>query len=455
MSGWHLRRSVPVRRFVDTIQPMAGKAAQKRSRLLRRHRDFRLLFAGSTIGKFGDSIAAIAMPLVAVSTLHATAFEVGLLEAAAWLAWLVIGLPVGAWVDRWRRRPIMVIASAASFLIFITVPLAAWLHLLSIGLLLVVSLLAGCASVFFQTSYFPYLPTILRPIDRSTGNSLLEGSSAAASIVGQGAGGFVAQLVGAVNGMLADAITFLVSIVCIVGIHQREHQLERPDEPTTIVADIREGMALIFGNEWLRPMTIFGTAANFAIVGYEAIQVVFLVRTVGLSPGSIGALIALSSVGGIVGAFVAGKVSERIGSARAQLAFVGEMALVLLMPLAFGGPGMLLFLVGGFGVSMGVAGSNVIFAVFGQNYVPERLLGRLNACGSFLSYGATPLGSLVGGALANALGPRAGMAMMTVLVPLSGLFLLLSPVRTVRNLPTPPEPDVAPEAASPDTDERP
>ncbi len=427
---------------------MADNSAQTGGWLLHRHRDFRLLFVGSTIGKLGDSIAAIAMPLVAVSTLHATAFEVGLLEAAAWLAWLVIGLPVGAWVDRWRRRPIMVIASAASFLIFVSVPIAAWLHLLSIGLLLVVALLSGCASVFFQTSYFPYLPTILRPADRPSGNSLLEGGSAAAGILGQGAGGLIAQLAGAVNGMLADAITFLVSIACVLGIRQPEQPPERPGEPTTIVAEIRGGMAFIFGDEWLRPMMLFGIVANFAIVGYEAIQVVFLVRTVGLSSGSVGALVALSSIGGIVGAFVAGTVSKRLGSARAQLAFVAGTVVVLLTPLTFGGPGVLLFLVGGFSVSMGVAGSNVVVAVFGQSYVPQHMLGRLNACGSFLGYGAIPLGALAGGALANVLGPRGGMLVMTVLVPLSGLFLLLSPVRTVRDLPARPEPDIATEAAS-------
>ncbi|HKN95663.1 MAG TPA: MFS transporter [Pseudonocardiaceae bacterium] len=102
---------------------------------------------------------------------------------------------------------------------------------------------------------------------------------------------------------------------------------------------------------------------------------------------------------------------------------------------------MVLFVAGGFGAAMGVAGSNVVVATFAQNYVPQRLLGRLIACSSFLGYGAIPIGALVGGALADALGPRGGMWVMTALVPLSGLFLLLSPVRSVRDLPSPPEPE--------------
>lgn len=416
--------------------------------LLRRHHDFRLLWVGSTIGRLGDSITAIALPLVAVSTLNATAFQVGLLAAAAWVAWLVIGLPVGAWVDRWRRRPVLVISSAASFLIFVSVPVAAAVHLLSIGLLLVLALLSGCAAVFFQTAYFPYLATILTPEDRPAGNSLLEGSSAAAGILGQGAGGLIAQLVGAVNGMLADAVTFLVTIACVLGIRQPEQPPVKPDEPTTIVADIRDGMAFLLGNPWLRPMIFFSTAANFALTGYDAIQVVFLVRSVGLSSGSVGGLIALTSVGGIIGAFLAGRVSAWLGSARAQLAFIATTVVVLLIPLTSGGPGVLLFIVGGFGVSFGVAGSNVVVAIFAQGYVPQHMLGRMAACSSFLGYGAIPIGALVGGALATALGPRGGMWVMTALVPLSGLFLLLSPVRTVRDLPTPPEPEPAAESAA-------
>jgi MFS family permease len=407
--------------------------------LLRRHHDFRLLWTGATIGTLGDSIAGIAMPLVAVATLGATAFQVGLLEAAAWVAWLLIGLPVGAWVDRWRRRPVMVIASAASFLTFVSVPVAAGLHLLSIGLLLVVALLSGCASVFFQTAYGAYLPSILGQADRPSGNSLLEGSSHAASIAGQGAGGLIAQVAGAVNGLLADAVTFLVAIACVLGIRQPEQPPQRPDEPTTMIADMRQGLAFLGRDEWLRPMIMFGTTANFALVGYQAIQIVFLVRTVGLSAGSVGGLVALTTVGGVVGAFLAGRVSGWLGTARAQLAFIASTVLVVLIPLTVGGPGVVLFVAGGFAVSFGVAGSNVILSIFVQGYVPQHMLGRIGASASFLGFGAIPLGALVGGSLAEALGPRGGMWVMTALAPAAGLFLLLSPVRTVRDLPSPPE----------------
>jgi MFS family permease len=413
----------------DTPRPFGG--------LLRRHRDFRLLWVGATVGKLGDSITGIAMPLVAVSTLNASTFEVGLLEAVGWLAWVLIGLPVGVWVDRWHRRPVMLIASAVSFVLFVSVPVAAWLHLLSIGLLLLVALLAGASTVFFQTSYFAYLPGLLAPGDRPEGNAKLEGSSSAAQLVGQGAGGLIAQVFGAVDGMLADAISFLVSLVCIGAVGYREPAPEPSARDSSMWPQIRTGIALVLGDRWIRPLCFFGGASNLALTGFSAIQIVFLVRTVGLSAGSVGGLIAAGSLGGIAGAFLARRVANRIGTARSTVVFAaGVASFALLMPLTFGGPGVTLFVAGEFLVVTGIAASNVNLAVFGQQYCPPQLLGRMIAGTSFITYGTIPLGALLGGALGGALGPRTGMWIMTALVPVAGLVLLFSPIGRTRDFPT-------------------
>lgn len=193
-----------------------------RGGLLRRHRDFRLLWSGETAGKFGASVTGVALPLIAVSDLHASTFEIGLLNAAAWAPWLVIGLPAGVWVDRLPRRPIMLATAAASLLLFAAVPLADRLGHLSIGLLLAVSLLTGTAAVFFQTAYTAYLPGLLDPADQPEGNAKLHGSASAAQLAGLGSGGLIAQFAGAVNGMFANAATFLVSLVCLSRIRHRE-----------------------------------------------------------------------------------------------------------------------------------------------------------------------------------------------------------------------------------------
>jgi predicted MFS family arabinose efflux permease len=406
--------------------------------LLLRHRDFRLLWCGETAGRFGASVTSVAMPLVAVSTLHAGTFEVGLLSAAAWAPWLVIGLPVGVWVDRMRRRPIMLASAAVSLLLFAVVPAAAWFGRLSIGLLLAVALLTGTATVFFQTAYSAYLPGLLEPDDQPEGNAKLHGSASAAQIAGLGAGGLIAQLAGAVNGMLANAATFLVSLLCLAGIRHREPRVTRTgDRPASLVGEVREGLRLIADDPWFRTLALFGAASNLALMGYQSVQVVFLVRSVGLTPGPVGALIAATSAGGVAGAFAARRVAGRIGTARATLLFeLGLPMLALLIPLTVGGAGILLFVTGGFCVCAGVVAGNTIKVGFQQRYCPPDLLGRLTASTAFLSYGTIPVGALLGGTLGTALGIRTAMAITTAGVPLAALILFFSPIRRSRDLPT-------------------
>ncbi|MEV6127794.1 MFS transporter [Streptomyces violaceusniger] len=405
--------------------------------LLRRHRDFRLLWCGETAGKYGAAVTGVAMPLIAVTTLHADTFEVGLLTAASWAPWLVIGLPAGAWVDRWRRRPVMLAAAAVSLVLFGCVPVAAWCGLLSIGLLLTVALLTGTAAVFFQTAYSAYLARLLNPEDQPEGNAKLHGSASAAQIAGQGSAGLIAQVAGAVNGMFVNAATFLVSLACLTGIGFREPRVPRAERPPRALArEVAEGLRLIARDRWLRTLTLFAAASNLALMGYQSIRVVFLVRTVGLSPGLVGGLIAAVSLGGVVGAFCARRVAARVGDARATLLFELGLAVgALLMPMTAEGPWVVLFVAGGFCVTAGVVAGNVIKASFQQRYCPPELLGRLTASSAFVSYGTLPLGALLGGALGTALGLRAAMWITTAGIPLAGLILLFSPIRRSRDLP--------------------
>lgn len=415
-------------------------SSQQRGGLLRRHRDFRLLWSGETTGRFGAAVTSVSMPLIAVSTLQASTFQVGLLTAVAWAPWLLIGLPVGAWVDRHRRRPLMVSAATVSALSLGTVPVAAWAGWLSIWLLLAVAGLTGAAAVVFVTAYTAYLPSILEPADRPEGNAKLHGSASAAQIVGLGSGGVIAQLAGAVSGLLVNATTFLASLLCLVAIRHRESPPLRPQAATTLAREVREGLRLVVGDPWFRVMTAFSATSNLALMGYQAIQVVFLVRTVGLAPATVGVLIAAASAGGVAGALLVRAVAARLGTARALLAFEVALPLAgLLMPLTVAGSGVLLFAVGGFAVAAGAVAGNVLRISFQQAYCPPPLLGRLIATTSVISYGAIPLGALAGSALASLLDVRTAMAITTAGIPLAGLALLLSPIRHVRDLPTRPD----------------
>ncbi|MFI1580184.1 MFS transporter [Embleya sp. NPDC020630] len=407
------------------------------SGLLHRHHDFRLLWFGETTGKFGASVTGVAMPLIAISTLDASTFEIGLLSAAAWLPWLLIGLPVGVWVDRMARRPIMLAAAASSFALFLAVPAAHRAGLLGIGLLLSVTLATGVSAVFFQTAYTAYLPGILTPADQAEGNSKLHGSASAAQIAGVGAGGLIAQAAGAVNGMFVNAGTFLTSFVCLFRIRHREPaQVVPTHAERSLLREIGEGLRLVAHDPWLRTFALFGGTSNLGLVGLQSMQLVFLIRTVGVGEGTAGALVAAGALGGVAGAFVSRRISSRIGTARAFLLFeIGVSSLVLLIPLTTTGVGLSVFVCGSFAMSGGVVAGNVIKSSFQQQYCPPRLLGRITASMQFVNYGTIPLGAVLAGALGSAVGVRTTMWVMAAAIPAAGSVLLASPVRRCRDLP--------------------
>lgn len=397
------------------------------------NRDFRLLWAGETVSRFGSAVSTVALPLIAVSVLQATTFEVGLLSAAAWLPWLIIGLPVGAWVDRLPRRPIMQLTAAASLVLLGCIPVAAHADLLTIELLLTIAVLTGAAAVFFQTAYTAYLPSLLEPADLAEGNAKLHGSASAAQIVGIGCGGVIVQAVGAVNSMVVDAATFLIAAICLTAIRHREPKPK--NTKPALSAEVRDGLRLVAGDVWLRTITIFGGVSNLGLMGYQSIIVVFLVREVGLGPGAVGLLIAIASSGGVVGAFAGRRVAAKVGTARAMLLFELVLpTLALLIPLTTRST-IALYVIGAFGIGVGVVAGNTIKATFHQSYCPPELRGRLAASTSFLNYGTIPIGALLGGTLGELLGLRTALWITTAGIPLAGLILLFSPIRRQRDLP--------------------
>ncbi|MFB9249105.1 MFS transporter [Sphaerisporangium melleum] len=417
-----------------------GRAGRRRWGLLRQ-RDFRLLWIGETTSGFGNSLTSVALPLVAITTLRASTLEVALLAAAAWVPWLLIGLPAGAWVDRLPRRPVMLACDAASFLLFLSVPVAAWQGVLTIGHLLAVALLTGTGKVFFQTAYQVYLPSVVAPADLPEGNAKLQGAESAVQVAGPGAAGVIAQAFGAVGGVLVDAASFLASGLCLLAIRTREAPVAAGRRATTLRREIGEGLRFVAGDPYLRVLTVFGAASNLALMGYQAILVVFLVREAGMGSGAAGGLVAAMSLGGVAGALVATPLSRRFGSARA---LIGCEALAppfgLLIPTASPGPGLAIAAAGGFVLVAGVVAGNVIKASFRQTYTPRRLLGRVSVSMQFVNYGTIPLGALLGGALGEAMGTRPAMWVIMAGLALTGPILLAGPLKRRRDLPATPEP---------------
>jgi MFS family permease len=413
------------------------------------HRNFRLLWFGETISSIGSAMAAVGVPLLAVVVLHASTFAVSALTAAAYAPWLVIGLPAGAWVDRMSPRPLMVASDLASMALFASLPVAAWAGALSVGLVLAVALLAGTANVFFGTAYQVYLADLVRAEDLLEGNAKLQGSQSVAGISGRGLAGLAAEAVGYSAALLFNAGSFLVSAVCLLLIRAEAPARERvagaasgragTAPATSVREDIAEGVSFIWHDQIMLRLTLFPAASNLAYGGAMAIVVVFLVREAHFASAAVGLLMAASGVGGLLGALVARRVAQRVGTARTVLltVLVGGLS-GLLIPLTATGPRAALYVAGTGIVAASIAVANVVMISFRQTYCPAGMLGRVSASQRFVAFGVTPLGALLAGGLGTVLGVRAALWVMLVGFALSGTLLLARPFLADRNLPTGP-----------------
>ncbi|MDG4799740.1 MFS transporter [Micromonospora sp. WMMD980] len=401
-----------------------------------RHRDFRLLWTGHTVSAVGSNMTTVALPLVAVAVLDAGTFQVAVLTAAAWLPWLLAGLPVGARVDRVRRRPVMIAADLSAAALFASVPVAALLDLLTVGHLLAVALGAGLARVFFETADQVYLPTLLPPGQVPAANSRLHATQTASYLLGPGLAGLIAQLAGAVTAVALDAVSFLASALCLRRIRAVEPRPPHPSATPSMRREVADVLRFVSRDPYLRVLTVFGAASNIGLTGYQAVLVVFLVRSADLPAGLVGPLIGLASLGGVIGAALAARLARRVGTARALLlagALTGPPA--LLIPLAGPGARAAWLVLGGVLVSLGVAIGNVVKGSFRQTYTPHRLLGRVTVSMQLLNYGTIPLAALAAGALGAAWGPAGAIRVMTAWLALTPLILLVGPLRRRRDLP--------------------
>jgi MFS family permease len=406
-----------------------------------RHRDFTLLWAALTVSELGDSVTFLAFPLVAVVALGAPPVQVGLVSAAGSVAWLLVGLPAGVWVDRLRRRPVMIASDLARAALLVSVPLAWWLGLLTVAQLAVVALLSGMAQVLFSVANTALLPRVL-PADRlADGNGVLQASASAASIVGPGLGGGLVQLVGAPAALLLDVASFLLSAGAVGAM--------RTSEPVPAAArrrlraELREGMAYVLRTPLPRTLAIGATVCNVALAGYDTVLIIFLVRQLQLPTWVIGLAFGAVSVGGLVGAALAGRLARRIGDARAVRLAAGAVLCGLLTPLAGGGARLAWLVVGGLGLSAALGIFNVCVASGLQASVPGALLGRVTASIRVFTRGALSLGALLGGVLAGVLVPRTALALVLVLLLPIPVIIWRSPlgrVRTLAELTPSPEP---------------
>jgi predicted MFS family arabinose efflux permease len=426
--------------------PAATPAARRR--WLWRHRGFMLLWGGETVSGLGDAMAGVAVPLVAVSVLHASALVVSALTAATFLPYLVLGLPAGAWVDRLPKRPVMVSADVAQLVLFASLPAASALGVLSVGQLLAVSLLAGTAAMVFNAAWGVYLTEVVDPEDLLEGNAKLQGSGSVTRVVGPGLGGLAAAALGPVTTLALDAGSFLLSAGALLGVPRRPPAPPEPagsvgpagpEGPTTIRQDIREGLAVVVADRYLRPLVIWAALANVGLAGYFALVVVFLVRVVHLPPAGVGALLSVGGLGGVLGALTARRLADRFGTAR-TLSGVVTVTMPAGMLITLSGPGAALAVavVGILALEGGLVLGSILLATFEQRYVPQRLLARVKTTQRMVTYGVAPPAALLAGLLADTVGARLALASTLGVGAAATALLWTGPFRGLRDLPTRP-----------------
>ena len=425
----------------------SSPAAAAPRRTLLRHADFLKLWTAETISQAGTQVSLLAIPVLAVLILDASPFEVALLGTIEMLPFILFTLPAGVWVDRLRRRPILIAGDLVRAASLISIPVAYAAGVLSMPQLYVVGFINGIATVFFDVAYQSYLPALVERDQLVEGNSKLEVSRSAAAILGPGAAGFLIGAITAPIAIFVDSISFLASALFLFGIRRREPEVRRQvDEHGRVTSSMRretmEGLRYVLGHPYLRAIAACTSVSNLFSQFVFAILVVYLLRELGLTPAIVGVVFSIGAVGFLLGALSGNRIASRLGVGRtivlAALAFAPGNVLIAIAPPAAAVP----FLIAGvfLGSFSGVV-YNINQVSLRQAITPERMQGRMNATMRFLVWGTIPIGSLLAGALATTIGLRETIVIGAIGGFLPVLFVLFSPVRTLREMPAPVDDD--------------
>lgn len=413
---------------MTTLEP-----APQRS-LIHSH-DFRQLWAAETISQIGTQITQIALPILAVITLSATEFEMGILIALETLAFLVIGLPAGAWVDRWRRKRVLVVNDLVRAVALASLPLAYAFDMLTLWQLFAVALVTGIATVFFDVAYQSYLPSIVDKSQIVEGNSKLAISQSVAQVAGPGAAGLLIKVLGAPLMFVFDALSFIASALFIGRIRHEEPIHDRSTRRSLRV-EIGEGLSFVLRHPLLRRIVACTGTSNFFSTVTATMLVLFMVRELGFDATQIGLTFSAGAVGGLIAAATTTRFAKYFGDGRSIVLAAGLLIpFAVLVPLSGLGLAGILLPLSWAGVSYLVVLYNIVQVSFRQRLCPIPLLGRMNASIRFLVYGTMPLGGLVGGALGAWLGVLQTLWIAALGSILAFLPVFLSPLRTMRDLP--------------------
>ncbi|MGW6156877.1 MFS transporter [Streptomyces sp. NPDC055144] len=419
-----------------------------------RDRDFRRLWVGQTVSQLGEHTTLVVLPLCAVLTLGAGAGELGVLRAVGQAPILLLSLLAGAWVDRWRTRTVMVLADVGRALALGAAAAAGLLGALGLPVLLVTGFAVGAFSVFFDVAYQASLVRLVERDQLVRGNSALEGSRSAAQIAGPALGGALVSLLTAPIAAASGALLFALSFLSIrrirrgesvqVPTQERSQRLQEPTRPASqrpprVWRRIREGLRFVVGDTSLRAVCLASAAFQFSLAATMTVYLLFLPRELHLSGTEIGLALAATGPGALLGSLLAARLPGRFGHGvvLVSAAALGD-GVFLCVPALHGSSAATVLALVAVNLVFGTFGQLVNVTVMGvrQALTPDGMQGRAAATITFVGMGLTPLGSLLGGFLADEWGLRPSLAVTAAGMLLSPLLMALSPLaRLGRTLP--------------------
>jgi MFS family permease len=408
--------------------------------ILWRDRDFRRFWIGQAVYTLGDEVTALALPLVAVLILDATATQMGIVNALGYLPFLLIGLQAGVWVDRMRRRRILIWGDLAQGGLLLTIPAAAMVDQLHIEHIYVVAFLIGAINVVTSVAQQSFLPSLVSRRHIAAANSRLEATRSATGIIGPSIAGFLIQALTAPIAIVVNALALGVSATLLASMRTSEPPPIPDAERRGMRAQVGEGLRIVLRHELLRPLMSCGMTHNFFRRMFEAIFVLYLINELGIDPALLGLIIAAGGPGALLGALAAVAVARRIGVGPTIVwAQVLTGIACLAAPLA-GGPLWLVAVILATGeFLLGIARTlfNITQLSLRQAITPDRLQGRVNATMRFMMWGVTPVGALAGGLLATAIGLRPALFIGAIGVLVAVAWVAFTEVGRLHDAPEP------------------
>ncbi len=401
--------------------------------------DFTKLWVGQSISMVGSQVTLLALPITAAVILSASSFQMGILSALGSAPALAFGLFAGVWVDRTRRRPILIGADIGRAMVLGVIPLTALLGMLRVEILFVVAFMAGTFGLIFDVAYRAYLPSLVGRQQLVKANSRLELSGSVAEIIGPGLAGGLLQLIGAPIAIAMDALSFLVSSFSISLIRRPEPEVKQVDAPLNLWQEIKEGLHQVFSERRMRALA--GCLASLSLFNavFEAVQILFLTRRVGLTAGWLGLIFAAGSIGFVLGALLANRLTQWIGLGTSMLYAVAMLGASDLLVPAMGLINRIWLVVLLLVVAQFIFGSSLTIFRIGhvslrQTLTPDHLHGRMNATLQVLTWGIVPVGGLLGGVMGEVLGLSQTLILAAVGEMLSAGWLYFSPVKLIRQV---------------------